>query len=225
MKQVSRIMWGIVLVALGVVFALNALNITDIDVFFKGWWTLFIIVPSFISVFTDKDKTGGIIGLSVGLILLLGCRDLIDLRTIWKLIIPVVIILIGIELIFKGAFDKKAKEAIKKLKNSGQLKSSSVFFSNKTENYAGQTFNGADFSAVFGRLDCNLNGVYLERDVLIKINNVFGTVNITVPDAVNVTVTSNSLFGGVTNRIPQNDANMLTIYIDAKCLFGSVEIN
>ncbi len=76
MKQASRIMWGSVLVALGVIYSLSALNITDIDLFFKGWWTLIIIIPSFISVLTDNDKTGGIIGLIAGLVLLLACRSL-----------------------------------------------------------------------------------------------------------------------------------------------------
>ena len=37
MKKLTKILWGIVLIVLGVVFALNALNIANIDVFFDGW--------------------------------------------------------------------------------------------------------------------------------------------------------------------------------------------
>ena len=37
----------------GVIFGLNALEITDINIFFDGWWTLFIIVPCFIGLFKD----------------------------------------------------------------------------------------------------------------------------------------------------------------------------
>ena len=66
MKNVSRITWGIVLVTVGALFALNALSITDIDVFFDGWWTLFIIVPCAIGLFTDYDKTGHLIGICIG---------------------------------------------------------------------------------------------------------------------------------------------------------------
>ena len=46
MQKLNRILWGVVLVAVGVVFALNALNIVDINIFFDGWWTLFIIIPA-----------------------------------------------------------------------------------------------------------------------------------------------------------------------------------
>lgn len=224
MKQVSRVMWGVVLVALGAIFALNALEITDIDIFFRGWWTLFIIVPSFISVFTDKDKTGGIIGLIIGLMLLLSARGLIDWSMIWKLAIPAVIIVIGLELIFKDAFNKKAKEEVKKLKDSGPLRGSSAVFGTKNDDCAGQTFGGAEYTAIAGTINCNLTGAYLERDVLIKVNNVLGNVNITVPDGVNVQVNSHSLFGGVTNRIPNNEANTMTVYVEAYCLLGNVEV-
>lgn len=224
MKQISRIMWGIVLVALGVIFALNALEITDIDIFFKGWWTLFIIVPSFISVFTDKDKTGGIIGLIIGLMLLLSARGLIDWSMIWKLAIPAAIIVIGLELIFKDTFNKKAREEVKKLKNCGVLRSMTAAFSTKNDDCTNQTFGGAEYTAIAGTVNCNLSGAYFERDVLIKINNVLGNVNITVPDGVNVQVTSHSFFGGVTNRIMNNEANYITIYVEAYCLLGNVEI-
>ena len=41
MKDLSRILWGIVLVLLGIIWGLNATGVTNIDIFFDGWWTLF----------------------------------------------------------------------------------------------------------------------------------------------------------------------------------------
>ena len=51
MNNFKNIIWGIVLVIIGIIFGLNALEITNINIFFSGWWTLFIIVPSFIDLF------------------------------------------------------------------------------------------------------------------------------------------------------------------------------
>ena len=45
MKRISSVLWGVVLIAVGVVLALNAFEITSINLFFDGWWTLIIIVP------------------------------------------------------------------------------------------------------------------------------------------------------------------------------------
>ena len=73
MNTMKNIFWGIILVVFGLIWGLNALDITHINIFFNGWWTLFIIIPCFIGLFNDKDKTGNIIGLLIGIALLLCC--------------------------------------------------------------------------------------------------------------------------------------------------------
>ncbi len=212
------------LVTLGAVFALNAMGITDINLFFKGWWTLLIIVPSAIGMFTDKDKTGAVIGLTVGLFLLLGCRGFINFRMLAKLIIPIVIIIIGLELIFGGAFDKKKNQLLKSMRNVTGFRHCTACFSTKNDTCAKQIFNGAGYVAVAGRIDGDISEAVFDRNVLINVKNVVGTVNITVPNGVNIEVISHALFGGVTNPVQNNPANQLTVYVEAYCLLGNVEI-
>ncbi len=77
MKKASSVIWGILLIAAGVIFALNTLNIADIDIFFSGWWTLFIIAPCGVGLFTEREKTGNIIGIAIGVFLLLCCQDIL----------------------------------------------------------------------------------------------------------------------------------------------------
>ena len=67
MKKTESVLWGIVLIIIGIIVGGNTFGITDINIFFDGWWTLFIIVPSFIGLFNDNDKTGSIIGLLIGI--------------------------------------------------------------------------------------------------------------------------------------------------------------
>ena len=224
MKQTSRIMWGIVLVFLGVVFSLNALEITDIDLFFKGWWTLLIIVPSFISLFTDMDKTGGIIGTIIGFMLLLGCRGYFDFKVMCKLAVPAVIIVVGLELIFKDVFNKETKENMKKLKGNGDMRSFSAVFSTREDTVSMKFFDGAKYTAICGTVNSDLSSALIEKDVLIKIGNILGNVSVTVPDGVNVSVTSHSLFGGINNKVLNNKANQITVYVQAYCLLGNAEV-
>ena len=75
MKRTNQILWGVVLVLAGLVLACNALGLTEIDLFFDGWWTLFIIVPCGIGLLSGKEITGNLIGLGIGVALLLACRD------------------------------------------------------------------------------------------------------------------------------------------------------
>ena len=94
MKRINSIVWGIVLLAVSAVLILNAFEITSIEIFFDGWWTLFIIVPSLIGLFNGNDKTANIIGLLIGTFLLLACQNILDFDIVWKLIVPVIIAVI-----------------------------------------------------------------------------------------------------------------------------------
>lgn len=69
MKKFGNVLWGIVLISIGLIMGGNALGITNINIFFDGWWTLFIIIPSFIGLFNDDEKTGNLVGLLIGVAL------------------------------------------------------------------------------------------------------------------------------------------------------------
>lgn len=222
MRNISNILWGILLVVLGFIFGLNALEITNIDVFFDGWWTLFIIVPCFIDLFNDNDKTGNIIGLVVGISLLLACQDFIDFSLILKLIVPFIIVMIGLSLIFKDLFFKKVE---KKFENNKNLKECSATFSGQTLKYDNEVFEGCSLNAVFGCIDYDLSNAIINEDVVINTSSIFGGIDIKVPKDVNVKVTSTTIFGGVDLNKHKNvkDAKV-TIYLNATCIFGGVDI-
>ena len=78
MNKISTVLWGLVLVALGLILGLNALDITDINLFFSGWWTLFIIIPCFIGLFQNKGKLASFIGLCIGIFLLLAAQGIVS---------------------------------------------------------------------------------------------------------------------------------------------------
>lgn len=99
MKKLSGIVIGALLVAVGVIYILGAFGIADINISLDGWWTLFIIVPCLNGVISSKDKTGNLIGLAVGVMLLLAAQDVFEYDMILKLIVPVIIIALGIKMI------------------------------------------------------------------------------------------------------------------------------
>lgn len=224
MKKISSVIWGIVLIAVGAIFALNALNITKIEVFFDGWWTLFIIVPCAVGLFTDREKTGNIIGLAIGVFLLLCCQDILSFSMLWKLFVPAIIVLIGLKLIFNGLFGNKANEIIAKIKrNGGELKAACATFSGCDLNYDGEIFEGAELTAVFGGVECDLRNAVIEKDCAIQVSAIFGGIDILVSDTVNVKVNSNCIFGGISNKTSVHNGAP-TIYVNGTCMFGGVEI-
>ena len=224
MKKASSVLWGIVLIAAGVILALNVFNITDINIFFDGWWTLFIIVPCAIGLFTEREKTGNIIGIVIGVFLLLYCQDILSFSMLWKLLVPAIIVIVGLKMVLTGLFGNKANEIMKQMKLEGkQPKSGFAAFSGCDMNYDGEVFEGAELTAVFGGVKCDLRNAIIEKDCAIQVSAIFGGIDIFVPTGINVKVTSNSIFGGVSNKTAIHQ-NAPTIYVSGTCMFGGVEI-
>ena len=225
MKKFKNIMWGLVLITLGIIIGLNAFEIINVDIFFDGWWTLFIIVPCFIGIITEKDKIGNLIGLIIGIGLLLWKQDIIEINVLWKLIVPIILILVGISCIFKGKIDKKIESEIQKINTTNDNNYCAVF-SGQEINLSDEKFDGANLTSVFGGIDLDLRNAKINSDIVIDTKCIFGGVDILVPDNVKIKISSSSFFGGVDNK-KQNieDQNKkYTLYIKATCVFGGVDI-
>ena len=74
------------MVAIGVLIGLNAAGLLPFELFFDGWWTLFIIIPCAVGLFTEREKTGNVIGVIIGVCLLLCCRDILSFHMLWELL-------------------------------------------------------------------------------------------------------------------------------------------
>lgn len=226
MNRIGNILWGIFFVALAIVIGLNSLDIVKINLFFDGWWTIFIIVPSFISLVKDKDKTTPLIFLLVGVVLFLGSQELIDLDIIRKLIVPGILLIIGLSMIFKDVVSSGVSAKIKEIsaKNKdGQ--SIAAVFSGEDIKFSGKEFRGLTLNAIFGGINIDLKQCDIDDDYVINTTSIFGGVDILVPEGVNVKVKSNSLFGGTDNKIKNNNINgVKTIYVNAFNLFGGTDI-
>ena len=226
MKKFGNVLCGVFLIIIGLIIGGNALGITNINIFFDGWWTVFIIVPCFIGLFKENEKTGNVIGLLIGIALLLGCQNILDFDLIWKLSLPTILIMIGLSIIFKDILGGKVSSEIKKLneKRTGE-NSYCATFSGQNINFDGEKFTGVDLTAVFGGIECDLRKAIIDSDVVINASSTFGGIEIYVPSNVKVKTKSTSIFGAVENKAnTKEDSNSFTIYINGTALFGGVEV-
>lgn len=228
MKDLNRILWGIVLVLLGIIWGLNATGVTNIDIFFDGWWTLFIIVPSAISLVNPKNngKVSSVICLVIGIFLLLGSLDVFEFDILWEILLPVIVVIIGLSLIFGN----KAKTTLKEKIDNTDFSNVEVItatFGEQNINKAGEKFEKANLDAVFGSIKLDLRDADLKNETFIKASAIFAGITILVPKDVEVKIKSTPIFGGVTNECLDEKTNKnakKTIYVDGFALFGGIEI-
>lgn len=224
MKKLGDLLWGVVFIVLGVVIAINSLGIAKINVFFSGWWTLFIIIPCFINFIKGNSRMASFIGLVIGIALLLCAQNIITFSVIRKLTIPFIFVVIGLGFLFKDLFYSKINDKIKTLNKSNLKEYAATFGGNKVD-MSNEVFEGVDLTAVFGGVELNLVGSIVKQDCIINATSVFGGITIKAPENINVKVKSTSIFGGVENKVKNKNAeNTPTIYVNAFCMFGGVEI-
>ena len=230
MKQIKPIIWGVAIIALGLIFGLNALGLFNIDIFFDGWWTLFIIVPSVISLFTEKDKLASFGFLAAGIILLLAAQNVFSYDVAWKVILAVLLVIAGLGLIIKSTFrnqnDKEVEKKVREAEKDGKtMDSQMAIFSGSDRVYKDETFQGSNLVAIFGGTKLNLKNAKFDKDTVIKAFTLFGGIDIIVPDDVKVKLKSGFIFGGFSDdRKNATEKGKYTIYIDAAGGFGGVSI-
>lgn len=225
MSKFSKVLWGIVLITIGIIIGINSLGIAHINIFFNGWWTLFIIIPCFIGLF-DNDKggkIGNLIGIIIGVALLLVARGLFSFGLIIKMIVPLILVAIGLSMIFNETIKSKVSEKVKEGKKNG-LEFITATFAEQKVIKDNEEFKGANLDSVFGSVLLDIRKANIEKEAVIKASSIFGGIEILVPGDVNVKVKSTPIFGGVSNRNTNSKDNQNTIYIEAFCMFGGVDI-
>lgn len=220
----SNLIWGLAFIIMGIFYIGNSFLGWHFSLW--SWWPLFIIIPSVTSLIKNGIQFSGLIGLFIGSSFLLASQNVISGETISKLFVPVILILIGVCIIFRNSFSAKkpTTEATQKLYNSSTPEYSAVFSSNKTI-FPNAPFNGTVINAVFGSVELNLRDAIITEDVVINCTSIFAGVDLFVPANVNVKVSSVPIFGGVSNKANDiNDLNAPTIFVNATCMFGGIDI-
>lgn len=213
MKKVSSYVWGLFIVVFGFLILFKALNIIDFNIFFKGWWTLFIIVPSIVDIIVNDHKITSFNFLLIGLLLLLDLNNIIENSIV--IFISIMIIELGLIIIF----GKSSKDIIKQKNSDSYI---GIFGESNSSNNS-QDFQGCDVVAVFGTVRLDLSEIKLKNDVKIDAVNAFGTIYLTVPKNVDVKVSGASIFSTIYNKKEKADSEY-SIYIESIGIFGDIRI-
>ena len=107
-KRVASIIWGVCLICFGIWIAGSVLGIWEFNLFFNGWWTLFIIIPCIAKILSGKRKKGAWIGLTIGVLLFVASQGWILYVGLWRILLPVLFIFLGLDIsLGHSEFSKK----------------------------------------------------------------------------------------------------------------------
>ena len=210
-----NLFWGIVLIVVGILFLGRNMNWWNFSIFFRGWWTLFLIVPSIISLVRKESMGTSFLILVLGVLMLLASQNVIEWSTIWKVFFFFFIMVVGLSIIF-------GNRKVKTKKVRGNAKEYVAIFSGVDE-MIGKIESDFKVTSVFGGVELDMRDVKLEEDLIIDCFTLFGGIDIKLPKDVKVEVNGLPIFGGVENKYRNHDAKV-TVYINHTTIFGGVDL-
>lgn len=227
-SKLGNVLWGLAFILAGIGVAGNVIGLWDFNLFFRGWWTLFIIVPCLISMVQNGVNMGNIIGFIIGVLLFFDAQNIIPRNLIGKMIFPIILVLIGFSIIFKGNNHNnsnfKGKVHQTNTQGTGFINAIGIFWGSEVRP-TNEKVTGATATAIFGGVDLDLRNAIINEDIVITSTAIFGGIDIFVPPNVKVKVSSLPIFGGVDdNSIHTSSESAPIIYINATCIFGGMDI-
>lgn len=219
-KRISNTIWGLIFIAIGIGVAGSIAGAWSLAPFFEGWWTLLFIIPAVTSMIEHGFKISNSIFLTLGLALFACSRGYLPWEVLYRLAVPVVMILIGLVMVLKNLFHLGSRRV--QVPND-MRREELVVFSGKNL-VVNDSFYGMDGDAVFAGLTIDLRNAKIEQDISIDTMAVFGGVDILLPANVSVKLSDTSLFGGCSTTRPYRPEDGVVVYVNAIALFGGVEV-
>jgi predicted membrane protein len=244
-KYLSKLFLGLCVIAVGIGYLgnhLDALPWNGFTLFFPGWGSLFLLVPSVYFLIRSPFSWFWPICLLGGVLILISKLELYPFGTAVAICLAVLVILIGIRIILSPIFRRMRRRRMRhkvqdKLRTQGVVYgeafsqttdsdgSYSVSFGERIIQLDGRDFTSATLNVSFGEMKFDLRNAIITDCAVIDANCSFGELTILLPDYVRGEVTKAGAFSGISCKHDDpKDENAPVVYINASCSFGEITV-
>ncbi len=220
-----RSLFGIFIIAVGVVILLGNLDYLDTSHIFSTYWPLVIVVIGLVNLLDRHgSKMFASILLIVGVLLQLKELDIEVLQNvnIYEFIFPVTIILVGLWNIIPRATREKRNNI-----DSRDVIDHVAVFSGRDIINNSPDFKGGNLFSAFGGIDVDLRhaDIISHEPVVIDVFVAFGGIELKVPSDWRVEYHGISLFGDADDKTdPAIQKSNRVVIIKGLVMFGGLDI-
>jgi predicted membrane protein len=217
----GRVLFGLALIALGVVFLLDRADVLDAGQTIADWWPVAIIAVGAVQLF-DRPRSllGPGIVIGVGVILLLFTTDVVT-GSVFALLWPALLIGIGLAILFRHG-----RGPATTVEGSAEdvARATAVFGSNEVVSRS-SAFRGGSATAIFGGVVIDLRNATLHPDgATIDVTSIMGGVEIVIPRGWRVTTSGTPILGGIEDTTEGGEGTGPEVRVDALTILGGTEI-
>jgi predicted membrane protein len=225
----SGMIFGIAIIAVGVLFLLQNLGIVYFADVWQFWPMILIAlgVSKLISPTGVPQVTGGLVLTAIGTLFLLRNLDIIYVN-VWQFVWPVIIIAAGVSMLARHLefWDVPAAPSGAAAASSADRLKVDVVFSGTERKIISQDFQGGKIAAVFGGAEIDLReAVTKKQQLVIQADAVFGGVDLWVPSTWRTDVQGSGVFGAYEDQThPPVDSSAPLLIVKGGAVFGSVTV-
>ena len=237
-RTLANTFLGLLFIAVGVGYLGNEISVfpwQNFTLFFPGWGSLFMIVPSLYFLIRKPWSWFWMFTLLVGVLILLSNMEKYSFGQAAAIILAVLVILIGLRVIFTPLFRRMKRKHWQKKKGimfgDAHVKESGdatyvARFGDKNVDLSGQVLTAATIEIFIGDMDFFANNAIIKDCAVLDVKTTIGNVDIHLPSYVRVVLTPTVFMADVQNHhVDDPDPNAPVVYINAECSLGDISIH
>ncbi len=228
----SQFVFGILIIAVGIIFMLDNLQIIDAGTVLYFWPTL-LIVFGVSKAAQSTNRSGQIFGwifIAVGALMLLDRMDIINFR-IWDWW-PVILIIVGVNFLrgsrsrFQMKTEFSSQPPFPSAEDGNSYIRNTALMSGVKRIITSKDFRGGELSALMGGCEVDLRDAEMKgSQVVIDVNIIMGGLELRIPTGWTVVVETTPIMGGVEDRsYPAKDGTGKRLVLTGTIIMGGIEV-
>lgn len=216
-----RLIVGLTIVALGILWTLDNLNYIDASQYTRYWPAALILIGVAKLTDTRAAKGGAIVLMIVGSFLLF--LKLTHMHVDFGDLIPLGIILLGGKLVLDALGRRRPPSAVD---DPNAVIHSFAMMAGIHHQSTSQSFRGGDVNAIMGGVELDLRHAQIAdgEEAVIDAFALWGGVEITVPENWRVVGQVMPLLGGFENKTRSTNGTGPTLILKGAAVMGAVEV-
>jgi predicted membrane protein len=225
----AQVVIGLLVMAFGVLFLLDNLNIIYLRhvIFF---WPLAFVASGLVALFSDGPRSGrvtGIVLIAIGVAMTLNRLGyvFISWRTFW----PLVMIGLGGLILYRTMGGKRVVHISTGPYTKDGAKADNVvditaILGGFERRVSAQDFRGGEITAIMGGCALDLREAALTTEAVINVFAIWGGITIKVPPDWTVVLNGTPVMGGFTEKTARPPDNRKRLIVTGYAIMGGVEV-
>jgi len=220
----GRLIVGLAVIAAGILFTLDNLDLVDSWTYLR-FWPAILIVIGVLNYLQGRGRVGSVIFIAIGTWLLLNTLDIVDLDL--GDLFPLVLVAIGVHLVWRSVRPRQPERSnVMSTTDADSKVSAFAMMAGIERKNTSNEFRGGDLTAIMGGCELDLRQAKLatDGDVVVDVFAVWGGVNVRIPQNWSVVGQVTPLMGAYEDKTSPPQSPEARLIVRGMAIMGGIEV-